>query len=118
MSNPEIIAMVTCTKCGTESVEGAEYCVSCGAALYPKERREKEEETCFGPERRVEEECFGLPHGRAIAGIIFGAFIIILGLAMFLGQDIWELIGPSAAIIIGILIVAGALYRLSRKPGR
>jgi len=80
-------------------------------------RREKEEETWFGPERRVE-ECFGLPHGGAIAGIIFGAFIIILGLAMFLGQDIWELIGPSAAIIIGILIVAGAIYRLSRKPGR
>lgn len=41
VSNPEIIAMVTCTKCGTENVEGAEYCVSCGAALYPKERERR-----------------------------------------------------------------------------
>lgn len=118
VSNPEMVAMVTCTKCGTENVEGARFCVSCGTALYPKERREKEEDTCFGREKRVEDECFGLPHGGAIAGIIFGVFIIILGLAMFLGQDIWELIGPFAAVIIGILIVLGAIYRLSRKPGR
>jgi len=110
--------MVTCTKCGTENVEGAKFCVNCGSSLYPKERREKEEETCFGPERHVEEECFGLPRGGAIAGIIFGVFIVILGLAMLLGHDIWQLIGPSAAVIVGILIIAGVAYRLRRKPER
>ena len=53
--------------------------------------------------------------GGAILGIIFGAFIIIVGISIFLGLDIGTIIGPAVAIIIGILIVAGALYGLLRR---
>jgi len=110
------MAVVTCPKCGTKNEEDAKFCVSCGAALYPVTSGEKREDTCFGqPERRVEEECFGLPHGGAIVGLIVGVFIILLGLAVAYGIDIGKWIGPFILIVIGILIVAGVIYRLSRR---
>jgi cytochrome c biogenesis protein CcdA len=84
--------------------------------LGSAERSWNREDTCFGRrERRVEEQCFGLPYGAAIVGIAFGLFIIIIGLAISLELDIGRIIGPSAAIIIGSLIVAGAIYGLTRK---
>jgi hypothetical protein len=63
--------------------------------------------------RRVEKECFGLPHGGAIAGIVVGIIIILVGGSLLLGIDIefWPLI----IIIFGVLIVAGALYGITRK---
>jgi hypothetical protein len=68
----------------------------------------------------MEEECFGLPHGGAIVGIAIGVIILLWGIFTLAQQaglitqavDIW----PLALIIFGILIVAGALYGLSRKP--
>jgi ribosomal protein L40E len=110
----ELKAMVTCTKCGAQNEEDAKFCVSCGAALDV--RSKKREDTCFGqPERRVEQECFGLPYGGAIIGIIIGTFIIIGGLSMLLGLDLGQYAGAFFVIVIGILIIAGALYGLSRR---
>ncbi|MDH5440476.1 MAG: zinc-ribbon domain-containing protein [Candidatus Bathyarchaeota archaeon] len=109
--------MVTCTRCGTENKEGAKFCVKCGTSLYPSKRGEKQEETCFGPERRTEEECFGLPRFGAIAGLVFGAFIILIGVALLTGQDIGRWIGPFALIVFGILIVIGVIYGLSKRKG-
>ena len=111
----EITVMVYCPKCGTKNEEDVKFCVNCGAALYAEEKRERRRTTCFGAERRREDECFGLPHGGAIAGVIFGAFIILIGIALVLEQDIWRLIWPFMLIIIGVLIVAGVLYGLSRR---
>ena len=109
--------MVTCTRCGTVNKDEARFCVNCGANLYAPVRTEKEGDTCFGgPERRGESECFGLPNGGAIAGVIIGVLIIFVGLGIFWGQDIGRIIGPAIVIIVGVLIVAGALYgMLSRK---
>ena len=103
--------MVTCARCGKENEEGAKFCVDCGAALGPEETR---------PERRVErierrprDECFGLPHGGAIFGLFIGAIIILWGLSSVFG---WQIeLGTYAIIIIGILIVAGAIYGLTRR---
>ncbi len=66
--------MVYCTKCGTKNEEDAAVCAKCGASLgaYPPLRRER---------KRAEEECFGLPHGGAIAGLLIGTIIIIAGVA-------------------------------------
>jgi len=96
--------MVYCTKCGTKNEEDAAVCVKCGASLvaYPPWRRARP---------RPEEECFGLPHGGAIAGLVIGIIIILVGLSSLLHIDIWPLI----IIIFGILIVAGALYGYSRR---
>jgi tetrahydromethanopterin S-methyltransferase subunit E len=72
---------------------------------------------CFGPreEKRYEEECFGLPYGGAIAGIIFGIIILIFGLAWLADIDIWAYVGPLMVIIVGILIIAGVIYGTTRR---
>ncbi|MCW4054571.1 MAG: zinc-ribbon domain-containing protein [Candidatus Bathyarchaeota archaeon] len=106
--------MVYCPKCGTQNDDSAEFCVKCGASMQTgtifSRRRER---------RRAEQECFGLPHGGAIAGIVFGIIILIWGITMLLQQtgiiaatiEFWYVI----IIIIGILIVAGAIYNISRS---
>jgi len=101
-----MVAMVTCTKCGRENKEGAKFCVDCGAALGRMERRAR-------GGRRERDECFGLPHGGAIFGLFIGAIIIIWGLSEAFG---WKIdLGSFAAIAIGLLIVAGAIYGLTRR---
>jgi uncharacterized membrane protein YvbJ len=109
--------MVYCTKCGTKNEEDAAVCVKCGASLaaapaWRPERRRREKE---------EQECFGLPHGGAIAGLVFGAIIIIAGMLFALQEwnvieEVnWDHIWPFIIIIFGILVVAGALYGYSRR---
>ncbi len=110
--------MVYCPKCGTENPEAAKFCVKCGAALYAERREKREGDTCFGPrEQRVEDECFGIPRGGAIAGIIFGAIIILIGLSIAFGLDIGSWIGPLILIVIGLLVVVGAIFRQRRRYG-
>ena len=99
--------MVYCTKCGTKNEEDAVVCVKCGASLVarPPWRRAR---------KRTEEECFGLPHGGAIVGLIIGIIIIIAGISWLAEIEIgnwWALI----VIVFGILIAAGALYSYSRR---
>jgi len=105
--------MVYCSKCGTKNEEDAVVCVKCGASLVtrPAWRRER---------GRREKECFGLPHGGAIAGIVFGAIIIIAGFIFVLQEtgvvtEAWDVLWPFIVIIFGILVLAGALYGLSRR---
>ena len=110
--------MVYCTKCGAKNEEGVEYCIKCGANLWVSrekrlERRAKEWGEQFG--RRAEKECFGLPHGGAIVGLIIGTIIILLGVSLVLGIEIWDYLWALIIIVIGILIVAGTIYSLSRR---
>lgn len=109
--------MAYCTKCGFKNEVDAEFCAKCGASLEVSlERSRRTKEGCFGPhERRREDECFGLPHGGAIAGIIFGLVIIIVGIAIFLGEEVWSYLWPFLIIVFGTLIVAGALYGMRRR---
>ncbi|MGD8566194.1 MAG: zinc-ribbon domain-containing protein [Candidatus Bathyarchaeota archaeon] len=102
--------MVYCSKCGTQNEDNAEKCSKCGASLQishtPRRRK------------RVEDECFGLPHGGAIVGLIIGAIIIFWGLSQIPGllptsiQSNWW---PLIIIIFGLLIVAGAIYGFTRR---
>jgi len=110
--------MVYCTKCGTKNEEDVKYCTKCGANLEVSrekklERHAKEWGEQFG--KRAEEECFGLPHGGAIVGAIIGIIIILVGLSWLTGFE-WKHFWPVIVIIFGILIVAGAVYGLSRRP--
>jgi len=71
-------------------------------------------------ERRVRDECFGLPHGGAIFALFIGVIIIVAGIFLFLRETGWivgdiDILGPVAAIVFGILIVAGGIYSLSRR---
>jgi ribosomal protein L40E len=118
MNGAERTQMVYCVKCGAKNEEDAEVCVKCGAPLHaPKRAATRREDNCFGPrgEKRFEEECFGLPYGGAIVGLIFGVIILVFGFAWLTGIDMWEHIGPIMVIIVGILIIAGVVYGLSRR---
>jgi hypothetical protein len=102
--------MVYCTKCGAKNEETAAMCVKCGAPLH---------KTAAPPwtyeRRQAEKECFGLPHGGAIVGLIIGMIIILVGLSQLPGIDFGEYIWPLIIIIFGILLIAGALYSYSRR---
>ena len=63
----------------------------------------------------MEDECFGLPHGGSIVWVIIGVLIILVGLSWFLGFSFWNNIWYILIIIVGILIVAGAVYRGTRR---
>ena len=109
--------MVYCTKCGKENEDGAKFCVDCGAYLYSRDKEKKEEDTCFGSNRFRGEECFGLPYGTTIIGIVFGIFVIILGITLLLELSVERWFGSVVVITIGILIAAGAIYRLIGRSG-
>lgn len=121
--------MAYCAKCGTKNEEGARYCVKCGANLEVSwekgfERRAEKWGEEFGRRaeewgeqfgKRAEEECFGLPHGGAIIGLVIGAIIVLFGLSLLAGVYLGRFIWPLVVVVFGILIVAGALYGLSRR---
>lgn len=110
----ERISMVYCSKCGTKNEDMARVCVSCGASLetgtYVSRRQER---------RRMQQECFGLPHGGTIVGLAIGVIILIWGFVMFAQQtglisetvNVW----PIALIIFGLIMVISAIYGLSRR---
>jgi len=106
--------MVYCPKCGTQNDDAADFCTKCGASLRTGTVSSRRLER-----RKAEQECFGLPHGGAIAGIVLGAIILLWGISMLLQQtgviaetfEFWYII----IIVIGILIVTGAIYRITRS---
>jgi uncharacterized membrane protein YvbJ len=97
--------MVYCVKCGTKNPDDAQVCSKCGAQLYTTGESKHY--------RRMENECFGLPRGGMIAGIVIGLIIILAGVS-FLVQAVYPQINfpwwPFVLIIFGVLILAGALY--------
>jgi len=102
--------MVYCSKCGTQNPDTATNCSNCGAPLYAVGARYQGSEREHY--RRVENECFGLPNGGAIATLVIGAIIVLFGLSLFL-QTTYSIninFWPIILVIIGILIIAGALY--------
>jgi uncharacterized membrane protein YvbJ len=100
--------MVYCTKCGTKNEDDAVVCVKCKEPLFGNKRVRRERQ-------RKENECFGLPHGGAIGGLVIGLIVILLGVTSFLGIDFGEYVWPFIIIIFGTLMVAGALYTFSRR---
>jgi hypothetical protein len=68
----------------------------------------------------MEGECFGLPNGGVIIGLVFGLLVIVVGLGLFLqasgvNVNFWTFIWPLIIIIFGVLMLAGALYRRQRR---
>jgi uncharacterized membrane protein YvbJ len=100
--------MVYCTKCGTKNEGDAVICVKCKDPLgsYQTVRRER---------RRKENECFGLPNGGAIAGLVIGLIIILWGVSSVPNINFESYLWPIIIVIFGTLMVAGALYSIGRK---
>ena len=75
--------MVYCTKCGAKNEDNSVDCINCKASLQPT----LPERSRRSGERRRKDECFGLPYGGAIIGLVIGALIIFSGLiALFVGN--------------------------------
>ena len=116
-----MIRLVYCQHCGQQNNDNAESCVQCGATLQAREsaREVRRPGTTGHPK---DDECFGLPNGDAICGVIFGGIVIIVGVSWILGWDfstLWDtLIGPYLIIIFGSLIILGAIFSSTRKKRR
>jgi divalent metal cation (Fe/Co/Zn/Cd) transporter len=67
----------------------------------------------------MEEECFGIPRGGSIVGIIIGLIIVLVGVSLILSTyypTIPQLpLGAIIVIIIGVLILVGAYYGMRRR---
>jgi hypothetical protein len=125
----EKTCMVYCTKCGNKNPDDAKICSQCGASLYsigePTRQRRRDDE-CFGtqsrrePYKRVENECFGIPRGGVIVGIVIGLIIILFGTSMLLEAIFPDIPSipwwPFIIIIFGLLLIIGAIYRMRRRP--
>ncbi|MEI7826514.1 MAG: zinc ribbon domain-containing protein [Euryarchaeota archaeon] len=113
--------MPYCQNCGTKNDEGVEFCINCHNPLYDTRRRRARRDGCYGDEG-PEQECFGLPHGGIIVGIIFGLLLLIAGVILIL-QKVFgiainfngELVWPVVMIAIAVLIIAGAIYQIRRR---
>jgi len=71
----------------------------------------------------MEGECFGLPNGGMIAGLVIGLIVIILGLGLFLQAsgyigDFWSIFWPIILVIFGILILLGGIFGRRRYTRR
>ena len=76
-----------CPKCGSENLDDARFCASCGAALdgTGDVRRPVSRD-------RVDPMCFGLSGG-ALPGLVIGAIIIIVGVTSVFGRNFGEMMG-------------------------
>jgi ribosomal protein L40E len=106
--------LVYCTKCGAKNEDTAVACVKCGASLQTGTVESRRYER-----RRRESECFGLPHGGAIAGVIIGVLIFLWGFFELAKQQGWITQDINVwwlfIITIGLLMIAGAIYRATRR---
>ena len=100
--------MVYCTKCGTKNEDNAELCANCKEPLKTTRavRRER---------RRKEDDCFGLPNGGSIIGLIIGFIIILWGVSSVLDFDFGSYLWAIIIVIFGTLLVAGSLYSMNRR---
>ena len=108
--------MVTCHKCGTVNQEDAKFCVNCGISLQHAKRNKKREDTCFGPsEQRVEDECFGLPFGKELIGLVAGVFIILMGISIIFEFNLGRWTGVFILLLVGTLIITSVLYSFLKQ---
>ena len=65
--------------------------------------------------KRKENECFGLPHGGTIVGLVIGLIIIVWGVSSILDIDFGSHVWAFIIVIFGTLMVVGALYSINRR---
>ena len=76
-----------CPKCGSENLDDARFCASCGAALDGEGAvrrpvsRDQRDQWCFGGS------------GEMLPGLVIGVIIIIVGVTSVFGRNFGEMIG-------------------------
>ncbi len=107
--------MVYCHECGTKNDDDAEYCSKCGTSLKDSDDRDERYRRRRERRHRHRNEFFGLPNGSMIVGLLFGILLILFGVSSFYGIELWRYIWPAIIVIVGILIVAGAISNYARR---
>ncbi len=106
--------MAYCPKCGKQNEDDATYCNKCGAPLSDAKRE-------FNKERA--DYCFG---GPGCAPIVWGAILVLIGLAIIIegvlknikGLPAWVYqinVGWIFALIIGLLLIILGIRKLVRR---
>ncbi len=98
--------MVYCTKCGTQNPDDALVCSNCGAPLKPVAGDSGEWRHMHGYNGR-----WNRGDRPRIGGILFGLFVILIGLAVLAGWNVWNLIWPIFLILLGLAIIFGSSMR-------
>jgi F0F1-type ATP synthase assembly protein I len=138
--------MSYCQKCGSKVREEMSFCPNCGAALKAvqptaaappapsrAEKEEKREKHEKGEKREKEEkdqrekrektekhEKRGYEYGFA-GTLVGGLILILLGLMFYIALTTtigWGVIGAFCAVIIGIIIIIGAIYAATMASRR
>ncbi|MGZ7135861.1 MAG: hypothetical protein ACXVHY_08285 [Methanobacterium sp.] len=55
------------------------------------------------------------PYGRLIFALIIGIILIFAGVSALLGIDVWQYFWPIIAILLGLLIIIGAIFGRRRR---
>jgi len=111
-----VIRLVYCHNCGTKNEDDAEYCSKCGTSL--KENDEYSHDRHYHGRNgryRHRNECFGLPNGGLIVGIVFGILLILFGISSIYGFAFWDYVWPLIVVLFGILILVSAIYNYTRR---
>ena len=131
--------MVYCTKCGTKNSPTEKYCAKCGSPLEQSDKswEQKIEEGAeelgkqaqkwgedFGEhaeewgknfEKHIEDGCFGLSQIGALLGVLIGIIIVIAGLLLLFGVNLFRLLGSIMILAFGLIILLSALKNLTKK---
>ena len=113
--------MSYCQKCGNKVREDMSFCPNCGATLKAVQPTAAAQPT----PSRAEKEEKGEKHEKreyGFAGTLVGGLILILfGLMFYIALTTtigWGVIGAFCALIIGIVIIIGAIYAATMASRR
>ncbi len=105
--------MVYCTKCGTNNAEGTTICVNCGA---PLDGTSTEGKSHWG-RRQLAREYYGFHRSGALATLIIGIVIVLIGFSFLLNETFniripwWEIL----LIIFGVWLLSRAVMRMRQR---
>ncbi|MEM2111431.1 MAG: zinc ribbon domain-containing protein [Candidatus Bathyarchaeia archaeon] len=121
--------MPYCPKCGSQVEEEMTFCPKCGAALkaeqprYVAERIKGEKEEKYEKKEKKEKTEKTEKHEKReyafIGPLIGGLILIIIGLMSYLhvtGYVRKEIVGAFFLVILGVLVIIGAIFAARRTP--
>ncbi|HKZ94323.1 MAG TPA: zinc ribbon domain-containing protein [Candidatus Bathyarchaeia archaeon] len=134
--------MLSCPKCGSKVREDMNFCPKCGSSLKveqavapvpaapqplaapirveKQEKREKEEKG-ERQGRMEKEERYEKREYAFVGPLIGGSVLVLLGLAFYLmltSAIPWEALGAIFFVIVGIIVIVGAVYAATMAARR